>query len=311
MRSGPAVSITFFLFTTLAVLLGAARPSQAETHVVASVPDLAALAKEIGGNLVSARSLSLPTQDPHFVDAKPSLALVLNRADLLLYVGLDLEIGWLPTLIVGARNPNIQPGAKGHLDCSQFVNKMDLPRQAIDRSQGDIHPAGNPHYLYDPRAAEAVASGIAGRLAAVDPTHAADYKTGAEALVRRLQAERAGWEKRLGRFRGTPVIGYHRTWTYLCDWLGLEQIAFLEPKPGIPPNPRHVADLLVQARAKKVRIFLQEDYYPDSTARLVATRSGAQLVRVPAASNFPAGETYARHVAKVVDAIGKALESSP
>ncbi len=287
--------------------LGGSLPARAEVRVVATVPDLAALAREIGGNLVNVRSLSLPTQDPHFVDAKPSLALELNRADLLLLVGLDLEVGWLPTLLVGARNGKIQAGAPGHLDCSQFVSKLDLPGQALDRSQGDIHPGGNPHYLYDPRSAERVAAGIAARLAQIDPGHAGRYRSGADGLVKRLQAARAGWEKTLAPFRGVPVVGYHKTWTYLCDWLHLEPIGFLEAKPGVPPNPRHVAQLLALARQRKVRLILQEEHYPDSTSKLVADRIPAPLLRVPAATNFPGGETYLDHVGRVVAALAKAL----
>jgi zinc/manganese transport system substrate-binding protein len=297
----------FSVGSAIVMWLAGAQPLRAELRVVATVPDLAALASEVGGKLVRVRSLSLPTQDPHFVDAKPSLALELNRADLLLLVGMDLEIGWLPTLLVGARNPAIQPGAGGHLDCSQFVTKMDVPGQAVDRSQGDIHPGGNPHYLYDPRAGEVVAAGIAGRLAQIDPSHAGTYRSNAEALVKRLHAARAGWEKTMAPYRGTPVIGYHKTWTYLCDWLKLEQSGFLEPKPGVPPNPRHVAQLLAQARQLKVRLVLQEEHYPDATSRLVAERIPAPLVRLPAATNFPGGETYQEHVGRMLGAIAKGL----
>jgi zinc/manganese transport system substrate-binding protein len=297
----------FSVVSAVVMWLAGAQAARAEVRVVATVPDLAALAREVGSNLVSVRSLSLPTQDPHFVDAKPSLALELNRADLLLLVGLDLEIGWLPTLLVGARNPAIQPGAPGHLDCSQFVDKLDVPGQAVDRSQGDIHPAGNPHYLYDPRAGEAVAIGIAGRLAQIDPSHADAYRSNAQALVKRLQAARAEWEKTMSPYRGVPVVGYHKTWTYFCDWLKVAQVAFLEPKPGIPPNPRHLAQLLVQARQQKVRLVLQEEHYPDSTSRLIAARIPAPLVRLPGATNFPGGESYLEHVGRMVAAVVKAL----
>jgi zinc/manganese transport system substrate-binding protein len=287
--------------------LAASRSLRAEIRVVATVPDLAALAREVGGELVTVRTLSLPTQDPHFVDAKPSLALELNRADLLLLVGLDLEVGWLPTLLIGSRNPEIQPGARGHLDCSQFVSKLDVPGQPVDRSQGDIHPTGNPHYLYDPRAGERVAMGIARRLAQIDPGQEGRFRSNADALVKRLAAARAGWEKTLAPFRGSPVVGYHKTWSYLCDWLGFEQVGWLEAKPGVPPNPRHVAQLLGLARQRKVRLVLQEEHYPDSTSRLVAGKIPAPLLRLPAATNFPAGETYLAHVGRMVAAMAKAL----
>jgi zinc/manganese transport system substrate-binding protein len=281
--------------------------AHAAVKVVASVPDLAAITREIGGDAVTVKALSLPTQDPHFVDAKPSLALELNRADLLLYVGLDLEIGWLPTLLTGARNPKIQSGAPGNLDCSQFVKRLDIPTQAVDRSQGDIHPAGNPHYLYDPRAAAAVATGIAARLAALDPDHAATYRGNAATFNKRLEAARARWEKRFAPARGTPVISYHRTWSYFADWLGLDQAGFLEPKPGVPPNPRHVASLLALAQSRKVKVILQEAYYPDATSQLIASKIPAKLVRVPAATNLATNESYLQHLDVMFEAIANAL----
>jgi zinc/manganese transport system substrate-binding protein len=293
---------------SMVALLGAAAPARAALRVVTSVPDLAALAKELGGDAVVVKSLSLPTQDPHFVDAKPSLALELNRADLLIYVGMDLEIGWLPTLLVGSRNPEVQTGTRGNLDCSQFVTRMDVPSGSIDRSAGDIHPAGNPHYLYDPRAAERCAAGIATRLAELDPPNAARYRQGAERLAKRLQTARARWEQRMARWKGTPMVGYHKTWTYFADWLGLVQVGFLEPKPGIPPNPRHVAQLLALAQARKVKVILQEEHYPDATARLVASRVPCAVVREPAATDFPRGESYVQHVDRVIEALATALE---
>jgi zinc/manganese transport system substrate-binding protein len=291
-------------------LLGA-RPALAQLRVAATVPDLAALAREVGGPAVKVEALSLPTQDPHFVDAKPSLALALNRADLLMQVGLDLEIGWLPTLLVGSRNPRIQPGSPGHLDCSQFVRRLDVPGGPVDRSQGDIHPAGNPHYLYDPRAAEAVATGIAARLSELVPAQAAVFARNRDALLGRLRAARSRWEQRLQPLRGAPIITYHKTFSYLADWLGLEQVGFLEPKPGIPPNPRHVAALLALAQNRKVRLVLQESHYPDATSKLLAARIPAPLVRVPSASNFPAGESYAQHLDVVLETIAAAAGVKP
>jgi zinc/manganese transport system substrate-binding protein len=302
--------LSWCLANTIAIsLIGIVNltPAQAAVRVVASVPDLAALAQEIGGDAVSVRSLSSPAQDPHFVDAKPSLALELNRAQLLLFVGLDLEVGWLPTLLVGARNPGIQPGSPGHLDCSQFVKKLDVLGGTVDRSQGDIHPGGNPHYLYDPRAAGAVAEGIAARLAEIDAAHAAQFQTNLAAFKKRLEATRARWEKRLATLRGVPVIGYHRTWSYLADWLGFEQVGFLEPKPGVPPSPRHIANLLSLAKRRKVRLILQEDHYPDATSRLVASRIPAALVLVAAATNIKTSETYLQHVDVMLEAIAKGM----
>jgi zinc/manganese transport system substrate-binding protein len=284
-----------------------AQPAGAAVRIVTTTPDLAAIAREVGGDAVVVKALSLPSQDPHFVDAKPSLALELNRAQLLLHVGLDLEIGWLPTLLVGARNPDIQSGAAGNVDCSQFITRLDIPSQAVDRSHGDIHPGGNPHYLYDPRAGAAVAAGIAQRLAQIDSAHADLYRGNLATFKKRLDATRSKWEKRFAGARGTPVIGYHRTWSYLADWLGFEQAGFLEPKPGLPPNPRHIAGLLTLAQSRKVKLVLQETYYPDSTSKLVAGHIPAKLVEVTSGANVNTGESYIQHLDVMLEAIATAL----
>ena len=283
------------------------RDGHAETKVVATVPALAAIAKEIAGEQVSVKSLTRPTQDAHFVDARPSLALDLNKADLLLVVGLDLEVGWLPTLITGARNQKILPGGHGYLDCSQFVALKDVRNRPVDRSQGDIHPGGNPHYLSDPRAAAEVGKGIAARLAEVDPPRHAVFETNLAAFLRRLTAARLGWEKRLSRLAGAPLIGYHRTWVYLAEWLGLVEVGFLEPKPGIPPSPAHVAQLLALARQRKVRAILQEDYYPETTSRLVAVRIPVPLLRMPGGPDFQRGESYIAYVGAIADLLDHGL----
>ena len=209
----------------------------ASLRVVATAPDLAALAAEIGGPDTRVDALSLPTQDPHFVDARPNQALALSRADLLLAVGLELEVGWLPVLQQGARNPDILFGAPGYLDCSQFVQRLEVPIAAVDRSQGDIHPGGNPHYLHDPRAARAVVFGIAEKMAALDPASAALYRARAQDLATRLGALVEQWEQRLQALRGAPVIVYHRSWSYLVNWLGLTVVAEIEPRPGGAAQP--------------------------------------------------------------------------
>jgi zinc/manganese transport system substrate-binding protein len=289
--------------------LGRAGLARAEVKVVATVPALAALAKEVAGPRASVKSLTRSTQDPHFVDARPSLALDLNRADLLITVGLELEIGWLPTLVSGARNKEILPGGRGYLDASQFVSLKDVHTQPVDRSQGDIHPGGNPHYLADPRSAAEVAKGIAARLALLDPAHQADYQTGLAAFLQRLGVARAGWEKRLAPFRGAPVIAYHKTWAYVGSWIGLREVGFLEPKPGIPPNPSHVAQLLAAGRQQKVRALLQEEYYPDATSKLLASKIPAELVRVPGGPDFQGGQSYVDYVERLVSLLEAGLRA--
>jgi zinc/manganese transport system substrate-binding protein len=288
------------LLWPLALLLTWPARAHAELKVVATVPALAAIAKEVAGTSASVKSLTRSSQDPHFVDARPSLALDLNRADLLLVVGLELEVGWLPTLLTGARNGKILSGNPGYLDTSQFVSLQEVHNQPVSRAMGDIHPGGNPHFLSDPRAAEKVARGIAEHMAQLDPGHQAAYQAGLASFLTKLAAARAGWEKRLAPLRGTPIIEYHKTGTYLASWIGLGEVGYLEPKPGIPPNPSHVAQLLALARQRGVRALVQEEYYPDSTSRLVVQQIPAQLVRIPGGPDYQSGQSYIEYVERIV-----------
>jgi zinc/manganese transport system substrate-binding protein len=285
----------------------AAPQARAELQVAATVPTLAALAAEVGGSRVVVRTLSLPTQDPHFVDPKPSLVLELNRADVLIAVGLELEIGWLPTLQTGARNRKIQRGAAGYIECASYVPILDIPTQKVDRSMGDVHPGGNPHYLYDPRGALGCAYGIAARLAVIDPAGAAEYRRNLAAFKQRLAGKMAGWQRALAPYRGAPVVTHHRSWIYLLDWSGLREVATLEPKPGISPSPRHVAAVIQRGRQAKVRSVLIESFYPVRTAKLVAGKMGAQLAVVPSGPDVAQGQSYFDYMDAVVSTLVKSL----
>lgn len=288
-----------FLLALLLVLLPL--PAFASLRVAATVPDLGAIAQEVLKDKGSVTTLSLGTQDPHFVDARPNLALELSRADALLLVGLDLEVGWLPNLLTGARNAKIQPGGSGYIDCSTFVPVLDAPAGTIDRAMGDIHPGGNPHYLYDPRQAARVATGLAERFGALSPADAAAFRANAADFVKRLDAARAGWEAKLASIRGKEIATYHRSWVYLCDWLGLKPAVEIEPKPGIPPSPAHVAKVLTTVQTRGIKLILQEVYYPETTPALISQRTGAKLVRLNGGAL--SGETYQQRVDAMVKAI--------
>jgi len=251
----------------------------AKVKIVSTIPDFAAIAREIGGDRVDVVAMVRPTQDPHFLDAKPAFVVALNRADLLLLVGMELEGGWLPPLLVGARNADIQKGADGYLDCSTLIPPMEV--QSPDRSKGDIHPGGNPHYWTDPRNGIRIARGIAKRLAAIDPDHAGDYEKGGDAFVERLQARIVDWTKRLEPVKGTRVVVYHKSWIYFLDFAGLVEAGALEPKPGIPPSPAHVAGLLKMVQDSGVKFVLQESFYPTELSRQFADKSGARLLVLP------------------------------
>ncbi len=295
---------------SLVLALWATAARAADVRVVATLPDLAAVAAEVGGDHVHVTSMALPTQDPHFVDAKPNLALDLSRADALLVAGLGLEVGWLPALLTASRNAKIQRGAPGYVDCSQFVTVLGRPTGPVDRSQGDVHAAGNPHYFYDPRAMARVAVGVGDRLAQVDPAHADAYKARAASFAAEIDAARADAESRLAALRGVPVIEYHRSWQYVADWLGFEVIGDIEPKPGIPPTPSHIAQVVVAARSRGARLILVETFYPHKTAELVADKTGARLVTLRAGTDFAHGQSYLEHLAEWVEALRAAVEDA-
>ena len=264
-----------------ALVLAAPPPAAAALRVVSSIPTLGSLAKEVGGDRVEVESLGKGFQDPHFVEPKPSLMVVLNRADLLLYVGLELEIGWLPPLVLGSRNPKIQTGEPGSLDCSRAIPVLDVPTTKVDRSMGDIHPQGNPHYWLPPSNAKIIAREIAQRLSQIDPPGAGAYQKNLAAFNDRVDAAEKKWQPMIAKVRGTKIVTYHKSWTYLSQWLGLQETGYLEPKPGIPPDPDHLFRLIQAMRSEHVQLLLAEDFYNLNTARLVAQKAGAKLLALP------------------------------
>lgn len=295
-------SLFFWLSLLLALVLPAGT-ARAELAVVGTTPDLASIARSIGGARVKVSALSLPSQDPHWVDARPHLALSLAKADLLLVTGADLEAGWLPTLLTGSRNGNVQRGAKGYLDCSTLVSLLEVPSGKLDRSMGDVHAQGNPHYMLDPARAERVAVGIGKRLAELDPAGKSAYLEGTRRFVDELRAARAGWEKKLSTLRGRSVLAYHRSLSYLADWLGLRVVDHLEPRPGIPPNPRHIAHVIEVGKSERVVAVLQEAWFPSNAAKVVADKLGVKLVVLGTMPNFDRGDTYVANMNRLVSAL--------
>ena len=264
-----------------ALLAAVASPARAAVNVVTTTEGLAAVVREVGGEGVKATALSRGIQDPHFVDANPSLAVKLRNADLLVDVGMDLEIGWLPPLVTQSRNPAIQPGGARRLTAASVVPPMDLPTGPVDRSQGDIHPAGNPHFLTDPRRVVRVAAAIAGRLAEIDPGNAAGYRERARAFEGRVAAAEKGWKAQLAPFAGRSVVTQHKTLTYLLDWAGLKAAGFMEPKPGVAPPPSHVASLAATVKAAGVKGVLVENYYDRRSADQLRDLTGVKVIVIP------------------------------
>jgi zinc/manganese transport system substrate-binding protein len=302
----------FVLFIAVAAVSSVLQPrpvaAAPHLHVVATVGDLGAIAREVLGDAGDVVVLARPTQDPHFVDARPNLILDLNRADVLLSMGLDYEVGWLPVLVRGSRNPRIQVGAPGNFVASSVVPLLEVPHGHVDRSMGDIHPGGNPHFTLDPRNAVRIARGVAGVFGDLAPENRAIYDRNAAAFVAQLEAREKAWQASAAPYKGTPVVTYHKSFAYFVSWLGLTEAGNIEPKPGIPPNAAHVAELVGAMRAQHVPIILQERWYPSNVAERLASQTGAHLVLISGMT--PDGGHYADHIDEVVRAVVGALATA-
>lgn len=289
-----------------ALLLGAG-PAAARLRVVTSTPSLAALALAVGGEDVAVKSLAPPTSDPHFVDGRPSYVVDLNGADLLIHVGLDLEVGWLPPLVANARNAKILPGASGNLDASTVAGPLLGVGRSTDRAQGDVHAGGDPHYLMDPRMGVNVALGIAQRLVTLDPEHADAYKHRAAAFKQAMTAHIANWQQRMAPHAGAPVVSFHDSTGYLVRWLKLQPAGHVEPLPGVAPTPGHLAQLILEMRRLKVRVVLSEAWYDAETTRVVAEKAGATVLRLPGDVGAPGIDSYPALIETLVAGLEHAL----
>ncbi len=247
-------------------------------YVVTATTDLAALAQEVGGDRIEVESVARGYQDPHFVEAKPSFLLKLKRADLLILVGLQLEIGWLPPLIAQCGNAKIQVGAPGYLDASQFAEILEIPTTQVTRAMGDVHPLGNPHYWLDPENGRRVARGIQKKLAEMRSGDAAYFEQRFQAFSQRLQQENKKWDEKAKFFRGRKVVTYHRSWPNFTKRFGLDVVGYVEPRPGIPPSPAHTVELIQMMKRENVKVILVEPYFDLKTPNAVARETGAQVV---------------------------------
>lgn len=251
-----------------------------EIRVIGTIPDYASIASEIGKDRVKAEALIKGTQDPHFADALPSHIMKLNKADLLISTGLGLESGWLPALLNNARNKKIQAGSSGYIDASEFVELKDVPLK-IDKSMGDVHPGGNPHFYTAPDQLFKIAQEIKNRLVQIDPDGRDYYEKNWSDFKTKYESKVAQWKKSIEPLKGTKVVVYHESWVYLLDWLGFEKVAALEPKPGIPPSSGHIAEVLHSIEGKNVRFLFQEIYHPTSLSKKFADKAGIKLLVLP------------------------------
>lgn len=274
---------------TALIVFSASICAFAKLKVVASIPDFAALAREVGGDLVEVQSIARGDQDPHYLEPKPSFALMLNRADLLIEVGLELESGWLPVLITQSRNRKIQPGAAGFMSAHEGLHILEIPTGPIDRSMGDVHPDGNPHYWLNPRNGILIARGIAARLSRLDPENGARYAENGKTFEQRLTQKIAQWEKEIVPLKGKRIVTHHKSFSYFVDWTGMRVAGLIEPKPGIPPNPNHLLSLIRLIRTEKILLIVSENYYDPKPSRELAQKTGAKVLILPTSVGGEAG----------------------
>jgi len=247
--------------------------------IVTATTDMAALAQEVGGDKVSVESIARGYQDPHFVEAKPSFLLKLRNADLLIVVGLQLEIGWLPPLITQSGNGRIQVGGNGYLDASQFAEILDIPTGTITRAMGDVHPLGNPHYWLDPDNGRRIAKGIAAKLGELDPPDSAYFQQRFQDFDKRLTAAEQKWDAVMKPYRGRKIVSYHNSLPNFARHFGLNVIGYVEPRPGIPPTPSHTIELIGLMKRENCKIIMVEPYFDLKTPNSVAEQTGAKVVQ--------------------------------
>lgn len=258
----------------------AALPAAASFNVFACEPEWGALAQELGGDKVSVYSATTALQDVHRVEARPSLIARIRSADLAICTGAELEIGWLPLLLTQSGNPRIQPGTAGYLEASQFVPKLEIPK-SLDRALGDIHPSGNPHVHLDPRNVARVADALADRLVRLDPANADAYRTRANSFRERWQAALLRWERDAARLKGVPIVVYHKDMSYFMRWAGMREAGTLEPMPGLPPTPSHLAELVERMKREPAKAVVYSAYNSPKAAEFLSERTKIPSVMLP------------------------------
>jgi ABC-type Zn uptake system ZnuABC Zn-binding protein ZnuA len=284
--------------------------AQTPLNIVTSTEDLAALTREVGGDRVKVESIARGYEDPHVVEPKPSHILKLLHADVLVVVGRDLEIGWLPPLIRQSRNARVQPGAGGYLDASLTARVLEVPTGPVTRAMGDVHAMGNPHYWLDPANGRSVAMAVTQKLSERRPVDAAYFNARFTDFDRRLRAAEQRWDAMMAPYRGVKVVTYHRTWSNFVERFGLEVIGYVEPRPGIPPSASHTLNLVREMQEQRVRIILVEPYFDPKLPSAIARQAGASVVTLtPSVGGAPAATDYFtlfdHNLSLVINALGQ------
>lgn len=255
--------------------------AQGKVNVITTTEDLAAIAREVGGDRIAVEAIARGYQDPHFVEAKPSFILKLMKADLLIAVGRDLEIGWLPPLITQSRNAKIQPGAAGYLDASLAAAILEIPTGQVTRAMGDVHPLGNPHYWMDPENGKRIAKEVADRLLDLRPNDRAYFQQQLTSFTGRLDEAEKRWLAAMAPYKGTKIVTYHRSFPNFADRFGLDIIGYVEPRPGIPPTPQHTLDLINEMKRQNIKLVLVEPYFDTKTPEAIGRATGATVLVMP------------------------------
>jgi len=298
--------IVAFVALMLAIAPGAAR----KLRVVATTNDLKWAVEQIGGKNVEVVALMHPLQNPHTVQPRPSFIVQLNRADLLVRIGLDYEETWLPPLVEESRNPKIRRGGVGDVDASIGIPLLEIPQGRVTREQGEVHIFGNPHYWLDPENMKIIARNIANGLRRIDPANADEYERNLKRLERLMDDLLDETLKLAAPLRGEKFVAYHTTWSYLANRYGFRIIGYLEPKPGIPPSASHLADLIVRMRQEKVKVIVKEPFYENRIPNMVAQRTGAKVVEIcPTVGGEPDTETYPKLLRRILTKLVNAVQS--
>ena len=282
-------------------------PVHARLNVVTTLPDYASLATVVGGNLVDVTALAKPTEDPHFVDARPSFVVKLKTADVLIEGGAELEIGWLPPLLQSARNPKLEVGQPGRVVASQGLRLLNAPA-SLSRAEGDVHAMGNPHFGVDPIIAKAIAKHIAEAFSVLDAANAAAYQANEKAFEETINGKLQDWGRALLPFKGRGVVAYHDSWVYFAHRFGLVIDVFLEPKPGIPPSPSHLGEVIAKVKEGHIKAIIVEPFHNRKIADKVAASTGAKVVdfaQYPGA--FPGTDSYVSLIDTLVTRLAAAL----
>ncbi len=297
-----------FRLLLVGVLTTAAPVYAGKIRVVTTLTDLADFAREVGGNHVEVRSLATGVEDTHGVPMKPSFVPLMNRADLLLLVGFDCEHAFLPALIEASKNPRIEFGHPGYVDCSQGIIPVDVPK-STGHSEGDVHPYGNPHYMLDPVLAKTAIQNICNALVAFAPQYTADFTRNRDAYLAKLDAKIAEWGKEAAPLNGVAFVSYHEHWPYFAERFGMKYVGTIELKPGIDPTPRHIEDLVTMMKADHVPLVVREPQFPERVPALIAQDTGAKLVKLPIMpGGVPGTETYIKMMDYIVHTMVAAIK---